>query len=377
MGIDIMSKLTIRNLYRTYANHQMALKDFKLEVKNGELVALVGPSESGKSVLLRIIAGLESSTDGAIWFDEQLMNETDAKARQVAMVFQNYMLYPEMNVFDNLAFGLKLLKYPPSKMKNQVNEIAQKLDMVDMLTKMPSELQPVEYFKVVLVRALVKEPRILLLDDPIAQLPKECQKDALKELHTLQRIMKVTTVFATECSEEAFEIGDRVAVMKEGELLQIGTPREILDMPMSMSVAGAMMKPIMSFAEIEIREKGDHLETTFFGEPHHVEEEIERILRKKGYVDKKVILGIRPDDLVVFPLKDEEKEGQAGISEVKYVKAYNGNEYAHFDYNGAAFAGRIEEGSELLPEDKIVICYKNKVPLLFNKDTGDAILYER
>ena len=373
----MMSKLTIRNLYRTYTNHQMALKDFKLETKDGELVAIVGPSECGKSVLLRIIAGLESSTDGAIWLDEQLINETDAKARQVAMVFRNYTLYPEMNLFDNLAFGLKLLKYPPSQIKAKVLDIAAKLGVDEYLNKVPADLNPVEQFKMVLVRAFVKEPKILLLDDPIAQIPEEYQEDALRELKKLQNITKVTTLFATEHSKEAFFIGDRVAVMKEGELLQIGTPKEIHDMPMNMSVAGAMMMPIMSFMEIQIVEKGDHLETAFFGEIHIVEKEIEAILRKKGYVDKPVILGIRPDDIEVLPVEGEQVEINTPISEVKYLKEYDNKQYAYFDYNGAAFGACVESHTKLAPEDKIVICYKNREPLLFNKDNGEAILYER
>ena len=371
-----MSKLTIRNLYRTYTNHQMALKDFKLETKDGELVAIVGPSECGKSVLLRIIAGLESSTDGAIWLDEQLINETDPKARKVAMVFRNYTLYPEMNLFDNLAFGLKLLKYPPSQIKTKVTEIAEKLGVSEYLSKIPSDLTPVECFKMVLVRAFVKEPKILLLDDPIAQLSKEDRKEALNELRRLQQITKVTTLFVTEYSKEAFYIGDRVAVMREGELLQIGTPQEIYDKPMNMAVAGAMMMPIMSFTEIEIVEKEDHLETKFFGSPHIVEEDIEAILRKKGYVNKKVILGIRPDDIEVIRI-EEGQENNAPTAEVKYLKEYNGKQYAYFDYDGSAFGALVEGEGKIMPEDKIVICYKNPVPLLFNKDSGDAILYER
>ena len=372
-----MSRLTIRNLYRTYTNHQVALKDFKLETKDGELIAIVGPSECGKSVLLRIIAGLEPSTDGAIWLDEQLINETEPKARQVAMVFRNYTLYPEMTIFDNLAFGLKLLKCPPSQMKKKVEEIAEKLDLVKYLQKMPSDLNPVEQFKIVLARAFVKEPKLLLLDDPISQIPEQYQEEVLKELQTLQKIMKVTTLFATEHPKEAFQIGDRVVVMKEGEMLQIGTPQEILEAPVSMSAAAAMIKPIMSFAEIEIHEKGDYLETSFFGEPYQIEKEIEEVLRKKGYVNQKLILGIRPDDLVVTPVETVVSDHMVGIAEVKYVEEYNGKRYAYFDYNGGAFAGRIEGEAELLPEDKIVICYKNKVPLLFNKDTGDVVLYER
>lgn len=224
-----MSKLTIRNLYKTYTNHQMALKDFRLETKDGELVAIVGPSECGKSVLLRIIAGLESSSDGAIWLDEQLINETEPKARRVAMIFRNYTLYPEMTIFDNLAFGLKLLKYPPSQMKNKVNEFAKKLNIESYLYKIPEELNPAEQFKIALARAFVKEPKLLLLDDPIAQIPAEFKEKALEELQTLQKIMKVTTLFATEDSKEAFQIAERVVVMKEGEMLQIGTPKEILE----------------------------------------------------------------------------------------------------------------------------------------------------
>lgn len=372
-----MSRLIIRNLYRTYTGHQMALKDFKLETKDGELVAIVGPSECGKSVLLRMIAGLESSSDGTIWLDTQRLNELGAKERQVAMVFRNYTLYPEMNVFDNLAFGLKLLKYPPSQIKNRVLELAKKLHIENELKKMPLDLNPVEQFRIVLARAFVKEPKLLLLDDPIAQIPVEYKEQALEELHRLQQIMKVTTLFATEHSKEAFQIADRVVVMKEGETLQIGTPKEILEMPVSMSAAGAMIKPIISFAEIQIQEKGEHLEITLFGEPYRIEREVEESLRKKGYVDKIVTVGIRPDDLEVTCMKESTKQDTVGTAEVKVIKEYHGIQYAYFDYNGGAFAARIKEGVKLSPEDKIVICYKNQVPLLFNKDTGEAILQKK
>lgn len=371
-----MSRLTIRNLYRTYAGHQIALKDFELEVKDGELVAIVGPTECGKSVLLRIIAGLETSTEGAIWLDEQLINETSPKARQIAMVLQNYMLYPEMNIFDNLAFGLKLLKFPPSKLEGKVREIATNLGVEQHLYKMPSELTPVEYFKVVLVRALVKEPRLLLLDNPLDQIEKEYRTQALEELKELQKMTKVTTLFVTNNSKEAFLLGDRIGVMKEGELLQIDTPDEILERPKSMSVAGATMMPIMSFAEREVVDKGNHLEMTIFGEIHILDKQVEDTLRKKGYVNQSVILGVRPDDLIVEPLETEITD-QMVVVDVKYIKSYDGKQYAYFDYNSAAFAGKIKDGVSLAPEDKVVISYKNTASLLFNKDTGEAILYER
>lgn len=370
-----MSKLTIRNLYRTYSGQQVALKDFELEVKDGELVAIVGPTECGKSVLLRIIAGLETSTEGAIWLDEQLINETNPKARQIAMVLQNHTLYPEMNIFDNLAFGLKLLKFPPSKLEGKVKEIAQKLGVEQLLYKMPNELTPVEYFRVVLVRALVKEPRLLLLDNPLEHIEKEHRTAALAELKELQKTTNVTTLFVTSHSKEAFLLGDRIGVMKEGELLQIGTPEEILEHPLSMSVAGAMMMPIMSFAEREVVDKGTHLEMTIFGKVHKIDKKIEEILRKKGYVNQAVILGVRPDDVVVEPVEVETPEQV--VADVKYIKNYDGKQYAYFDYNSAAFAGRIKDGAVLAPEDKIVISYNNTASLLFNKDTGEAILYDR
>lgn len=370
-----MSRLTIRNLYRTYTGQHIALKDFGLEVKDGELVAIVGPSECGKSVLLRIIAGLETSTEGAIWLDEQLINETNPKARQIAMVLQNYMLYPEMNILENLAFGLKLLKFPPSKLEGKVKEIASELGVEQYLYKMPSDLTPVEYFKIVLVRALVKEPRLLLLDNPLEQIKAEHRFEALEELKKLQKKTNVTTLFVTNNAKEAFLLGDRIGVMKEGELLQLGTSEEILERPLSMSVAGATMLPIMSFAEREVVDKGNHLEMVIFGETHILDKEIEAILRKKGYVNQPVILGVRPDDVMVAPSVDDSTE--QAVADVKYLKVYDGKEYAYFDYNSGAFAGRIKDGVVLAPEDKIVISYKNTALLLFNKDTGEAILYDR
>lgn len=371
-----MSKLTIRNLYRMYTGHQVALKDIELEVKDGELVAIVGPSECGKSVLLRIIAGLETSTEGAIWLDEQLMNETNPKARQIAMVLQNHMLYPEMNILDNMAFGLKLLKFPPSKLEGKVREVATKLGVEQYLNKMPSELNPVEYFKIVLVRALVKEPRLLLLDNPLFQLPEEYREEALAELKNLQKITNITTLFVTDNANEAFQLGDRVGVMKEGELIQIGTPNDIFEKPRNMSVAGAILIPAMSFAEREVIEKDGHLEMKIFGEMHKLEKDVEDILRKKGYVNQSVILGIRPDDLQIRRLGENEVEPE-GSAEVKYISVSGKNHYVYFDYNSAAFAGKIESTDGLSPEDKIVISYKNKVSLLFNKDTGEALLYDR
>lgn len=369
-----MSKLTIRNLYRTYINHQIALKDIKLETKDGELVALIGPSECGKSVLLRIIAGLEMSTDGAIWLDEQLINETDAKARHVAMLFKNYRLYPELNVYDNLAFGLKLLKYPPSQMKKKVEESAKELGIDSLLNKMPSELNPVEYFVIALARALVKEPKLLLLDDPIFQIPSKYREEALKELKRIQKLTAVTTLFVTGRPKEAFYIGDRVAVMKEGELLQIGAAKEVYDFPINMSVAGAMMVPSISFMEITIEEKENHLQAQFFGCVHKIEPEEEEILRKKNCVGNKVILGIRPNDMEIIPIDKMSSGEQPCMAEIKRIKEYDGKKYGYFDYEGAAFAASIADGMKLAPEDKIVICYKNRVLLLFNKDNGEAIL---
>lgn len=371
-----MSKLAIRNLYYTNANHQVAIKDLKLEIKEGELVAIVGLPECGKSVLLRIIAGLEKSSEGAIWLDEQLINEIDAKSRRIATVFKNYTLYPEMTVYDNLAFGLKLMKYHPDEIKQKVEECVEKFKLETILKKLPSELNPTEYFVVVIVRALIKEPKLLLLDEPLTQIPLEYRPETLKAFQKVQKLSGVTTVYASGRAKEAFMIADRVAVMKEGELLQIGTPEEIYNKPISMSVAGAMMRPIMSFMEVLVKEKDSKLQVEVFGKSYVIDSEKEKIIREKNYVGKKLILGIRASDLEAVPIENVKENERTCIVEVKRIKEYYGNNYLYFDYEGAAMVAYPLDGMKIAVEDKIVIYYKNKGLLLFNKDSGEAILSE-
>jgi multiple sugar transport system ATP-binding protein len=243
-----MATVTFDHLTKAYADGTVAVKDLDLLIKDGEFLVLVGPSGCGKTTALRCLAGLEEITAGQIKIDARVVNRVPPKDRNIAMVFQSYALYPHMTVFDNLAFGLKLMKTPKQEIKRRVEEAAKILDLEKLLDRKPRALSGGQRQRVALGRAIVREPAAFLMDEPLSNLDAKLRVQTRAEILRLQRRLETTTVYVTHDQVEAMTMGDRIAVMSLGVLQQIGTPPELYDNPVNVFVAAFIGSPAMNFA---------------------------------------------------------------------------------------------------------------------------------
>jgi len=271
------------------------VKDFNIEVKDKEFLVLVGPSGCGKTTCLRMLAGLEEITDGEILIDDKVVNDVSPKDRDIAMVFQNYALYPHMSVFDNMAFALKLRKLSKAEIKTKVEAAAVSLGLTPYLNRKPKELSGGQRQRVALGRAIVREPKVFLMDEPLSNLDAKMRVQTRAELIKLHRQLGITTVYVTHDQIEALTMGDRIAVMKDGILQQLDTPLNIYHQPANMFVAGFIGTPSMNFLKVKVENEGDKYyftdEALKVLVPSHLNAAI------KPYVGKEVFFGIRPEEI--------------------------------------------------------------------------------
>ena len=245
-----MASLSLKNVCKVYPNGFEAVKDFNLDVADKEFIIFVGPSGCGKSTTLRMIAGLEEISSGDLIIDGKVMNDVEPKDRDIAMVFQNYALYPHMTVFDNMAFGLKLRKVPKDEIKAKVEEAARILDLEKLLDRKPKALSGGQRQRVAMGRAIVREPKVFLMDEPLSNLDAKLRVQMRTAIKKLQRRLGITTIYVTHDQEEALAISDRIAVMKEGNIMQVGTPEAIYKKPENTFVAGFI--GVSNFVECEV-----------------------------------------------------------------------------------------------------------------------------
>src|SRR6516165_7907863 len=301
-----MAQIVLDHVDKVYAGGVKALDDLSLEVKEGEFMVLVGPSGCGKSTALRSIAGLEEITSGTISIGDQVVNDLPPKDRDIAMVFQNYALYPHMTVAENLAFGLKLRKAPKAEIKRRVNEAARLLGLEQYLSRKPAALSGGQRQRVAMGRAIVREPQAFLMDEPLSNLDAKLRVSMRAALNQLHERLGITTVYVTHDQVEAMTLGDRVCVLRDGRLQQVDTPQKLFDTPVNLFVAGFIGSPAMNFVTAElVRDDGPAV--TFAGYKLPVPAEV--LDAKPGLADyfgKQVILGIRPSDF------EDASLGQAG-----------------------------------------------------------------
>jgi len=291
-----MAQIVLDHVDKVYAGGVKALDDLSLEVKEGEFMVLVGPSGCGKSTALRSIAGLEEITSGTISIGDQVVNDLPPKDRDIAMVFQNYALYPHMTVAENLAFGLKLRKAPKAEIKRRVNEAARLLGLEQYLSRKPAALSGGQRQRVAMGRAIVREPQAFLMDEPLSNLDAKLRVSMRAALNQLHERLGTTTVYVTHDQVEAMTLGNRVCVLRDGQLQQVDTPQKLYELPVNLFVAGFMGSPAMNFvlASLE-RDSGPRV--TFAGYRLSVPASlIDAKPGLDGYFGRKVILGIRPSD---------------------------------------------------------------------------------
>ncbi|MBU2540949.1 MAG: sn-glycerol-3-phosphate ABC transporter ATP-binding protein UgpC [Candidatus Omnitrophica bacterium] len=290
-----MAQVSLKGIIKVYPGNVKAVKGISLDIKDKEFIVLVGPSGCGKSTTLRMIAGLEEVTSGDILISDRCVNNVPAKDRNIAMVFQNYALYPHMNVFENMSFGLRLRRYPREEIKERVNEAAQILNIAKYLGRYPRELSGGERQRVALGRAIVRKPDVFLFDEPLSNLDAKLRVQMRTEIHKLHIRLQTTMIYVTHDQIEAMTLGQKIAILQGGEIQQFGDPISIYDRPVNKFVAGFMGTPPMNFLNGSIRKNDGRL---YFDEGQIKVKLVEEMNEKlKSYVGKEVIFGIRSEDI--------------------------------------------------------------------------------
>jgi multiple sugar transport system ATP-binding protein len=293
-----VAAVTFEGVGKTYGDGTRAVTDLNLQARDGEFVVLVGPSGCGKTTALRMAAGLEEITDGEIRIDDRVVNYVDPQDRDIAMVFQNYALYPQMTVAENIAFGLKMRKIPKSERRRRVDDIAGILGLTDLLDRKPGHLSGGQRQRVAMGRAIVREPKAFLMDEPLSNLDAKLRVQMRAEILRIQREVNTTTIYVTHDQVEAMTMGDRVAVMRRGELQQVDEPQRLYDSPTNLFVASFIGSPPMNLIEATIEARNGSIAASFGGQSLEIPESVTTArpsLRK--YVGRRVGLGMRPHNL--------------------------------------------------------------------------------
>jgi multiple sugar transport system ATP-binding protein len=325
-----MAEIEFDDVTKRYPDGFEAVKHMDLEIADGEFVILVGPSGCGKSTALRMIAGLEDISEGDLKIGGEVVNDLAPKDRDIAMVFQNYALYPHMSVRENMGFALKLRKEKPEEINRRVSEAAKILDLEPHLDRKPANLSGGQRQRVAMGRAIVREPKAFLMDEPLSNLDAKLRVEMRAAVSRLQQRLGTTTVYVTHDQTEAMTLGERVAVMRAGLLQQVASPRELYDDPRNLFVAGFIGSPAMNFFGGQI--ENDSIKTPMGAIP--LADELRRSLQEHGSSARSVIVGIRPEDFEDAKFAPEGHEGWTFDATIELTESMGSEIYAHFDFEG-------------------------------------------
>ncbi|MEM3522571.1 MAG: ABC transporter ATP-binding protein [Candidatus Bathyarchaeia archaeon] len=352
-----------------YFGKVKAVNDLNLEIKDKEFMVLLGPSGCGKTTTLRIIAGLEKPTSGNLYFDGDLVNDLKPKERGVAMVFQDYALYPHMSVFHNISLCLKVRGIPEDEIKKRVKEVAELLQIEKLLDRKPWELSGGQKQRVALARAIVRNPTIYLLDEPLSNLDAILRVKMRGELKKLHEKLKTTTVYVTHDQAEAMVMADRIAVMKDGNLLQVGKPREIYDKPVNKFIAEFIGVPVMNFIECELLSKDNRLYLDAGNFSLKIPEGLSSLL--ESFINSNIILGVRPEHVYVYQEQSEESiEAKVWLFQPMGDIGYVSLELSP----NIIVTARVDPFFNKCEGDKVFIKFDEKFIHIFDKKTEKAIL---
>ena len=294
-----MASVKLTNVKKVYDNNVVAVHDFNLEIKDKEFVVFVGPSGCGKSTTLRMVAGLEEISDGTVEINGEVVNDLQPKDRNIAMVFQNYALYPHMSVYDNIAFSLRLQKVPEDEIYARVTHAAEILGITDYLMRKPRALSGGQRQRVAIGRAMVRNSNVFLMDEPLSNLDAKLRNQMRAEIILLRQRLDTTFIYVTHDQTEAMTLGDRIVIMKDGYIMQVGTPTEVFDKPANLFVAEFIGAPTMNIMETELTLEDGKYYVHPFGAKIEVTGEKGDLLREKGVKAGKILLGVRPEHMVI------------------------------------------------------------------------------
>ncbi|MFK4782608.1 ABC transporter ATP-binding protein [Lactococcus petauri] len=371
-----MTTLKLDKVYKKYPNAtQYSVEDFNLDVKDKEFIVFVGPSGCGKSTTLRMIAGLEDITEGEFTIDGKLMNDVAPKDRDIAMVFQNYALYPHMTVFDNMAFGLKLRKHKKDDIKQRVENAAKILGLTDLLDRKPADMSGGQRQRVAMGRAIVRDAKVFLMDEPLSNLDAKLRVSMRTEIAKIHRRIGATTIYVTHDQTEAMTLADRIVIMSStpnadksgtvGRIEQIGTPQELYNEPATKFVAGFIGSPAMNFLNLKIEGNkliGEGISLT-------LPEGQYKLLKEKGYSSKEVIMGIRPEDISASILAEEAYPEAQIEAEVTVSELLGAETMLYLKAGDAELVSRVEARDFRQPGEKITVTLNLNKAHFFDKDT--------
>jgi len=367
-----MSEVSIRKVVKNYDGGVQAVKGIDLEIADQEFVVLVGPSGCGKSTTLRMIAGLEEITDGEIWIGGDVVNDVPPRDRDIAMVFQNYALYPHMSVFDNMAFGLKLRKFPKDEIKRRVDEAARILDIQLLLARKPRALSGGQRQRVAMGRAIVRNPKVFLFDEPLSNLDAKLRVQMRTEIKKVHQTVRTTTVYVTHDQVEAMTLADRVVVMNHGVIEQVGSPQDLYHNPATRFVAGFIGSPAMNFLNCRVTDG------TGGGLAVQVTDTItlpipaSRVDRYGKYKGREMVLGLRPEHL--FEVRDNDKVGWARMqAPVDVVEPMGMETLVHFFLDGTPVCARVDPSTHAVPNEMVPLTADMNNMHLMEADGGRVV----
>ena len=371
-----MASLSLKNIYKIYPGDVTAVSDFNLEIEDKEFIILVGPSGCGKSTTLRMVAGLEEISKGELYIGDRLVNDVPPKDRDIAMVFQNYALYPHMTVFRNMAFGLELRKVPKEEIKKKVEEAARVLDIEHLLDRRPKALSGGQRQRVALGRAIVRDPQVFLLDEPLSNLDAKLRAQMRTEIAKLHQRLGTTFIYVTHDQTEAMTMGDRICVMKDGFIQQVDTPTNLYNSPVNTFVAGFIGSPQMNFVDAKLDKNGSKYSLSFGSETKCVVDLPESLSKPEqldAYVGKEVVMGIRPENL-----HDEEMFISAANSglfkcKVEVTEMMGAETFLYINFEDNDMTARVSPRATISAGDEITMAVDPNKVHLFDKDTTQSI----
>ncbi|APB30561.1 ABC transporter ATP-binding protein [Vagococcus teuberi] len=367
-----MVEIALKHIYKKYdGNPNYSVTDFNLHIEDREFIVFVGPSGCGKSTTLRMVAGLEDISEGELWIGDKLVNDVAPKDRDIAMVFQNYALYPHMTVFDNMAFGLKLRKYDKAEIKKRVENAGEILGLTDYLQRKPAALSGGQRQRVALGRAIVRDAKVFLMDEPLSNLDAKLRVAMRAEIAKLHRRLETTTIYVTHDQTEAMTMADRIVIMKDGFIQQIGTPKEVYDTPNNVFVAGFIGSPAMNLFNVELTDNG-HIT-----DGHDLNVKLPegkfKVLREQGYVNKPLIFGIRPEDIHSELLAKEASPNSIINSEVVVSELLGAETMLYTKTGETEFISKVDARSTYRPGEVIELAFNLNKAHFFDPQTEQVI----
>ena len=364
-----MASLSLKNICKVYPNGFEAVKDFNLEVADKEFIIFVGPSGCGKSTTLRMIAGLEEISSGELSIDGKLVNDVEPKDRDIAMVFQNYALYPHMTVFDNMAFGLKLRKVPKDEIKAKVEEAARILDLEKLLDRKPKALSGGQRQRVAMGRAIVRNPKVFLMDEPLSNLDAKLRVQMRSEIAGLHQRLGATIIYVTHDQTEAMTLGTRIVVLKDGVIMQVDSPQTLYNQPNNLFVAGFIGSPQMNFIDAECKIEDEKVTLMFEDTDLVLPPAKAKKLIDGGYNGKTVILGVRPENIDDSQIAIETHKDSIIESEITGYELLGSEVLLYFSLAGANMTAKVDSRTPARLGDHVKLAIDPEKVHVFDKET--------